>query len=471
MTRTSIPAAAVPPSVVILGSDALLTALPATPTQLANACYAAGYEGVFPASWGDELVAAGCLKNLETRVGPAILCACPLVSEQLRGVAPLQRFQLHLISPPVAAARYLRALCDDAPLRITYVGDCPGAENEAIDERVSPAEFLRRLSERGITPRVAAPGPRRERAARPAPILLAARRRAHARMAVGRLAQADPRGQRRGRRARRSRAPCARAREHADRFRAAARLRVQRLRGRASRRTRRASAVAALEPQRARQEVLDPDLRIAVEALVPMGTGGEEVTWDDFLASLPGSARAGWRAGRCRGASGRRPRRRRSGARARGACVPRAYATPRVTRRRTGAPDIAGRRRARAHRPEEAAPPAAAPVAGAGTAHLDGRTGRAARSPYRAARNWWKGRAGRGTHCAARPALTPADRWLLIAIVLVASVLSASIASYLTVRALAGRPAPVSAPGRSRSTPAARPAETAAGRQRTARRR
>jgi hypothetical protein len=119
MNRTSTHAATVPPSVVILGSDALLTALPATPTQLANACYAAGFEGVFPASWGDELVAAGCLKNLETRIGPAILCSCPLVSEQLRGVAPLQRFQLHLVSPPTAAARYLRARCDDAPLRIT----------------------------------------------------------------------------------------------------------------------------------------------------------------------------------------------------------------------------------------------------------------------------------------------------------------------------------------------------------------
>ena len=151
MSGAPIPTVAVPPSVVILGSDALITALPATPTQLANACYAAGFEGVFPASWGDELVAAGCLKNLETRIGPAILCACPLVSEQLRGVAPLQRYQLHLVSPPVAAARYLRALCDDAPLRITYVGDCPGADDASIDERVSPGEFLRRLAQRGIT--------------------------------------------------------------------------------------------------------------------------------------------------------------------------------------------------------------------------------------------------------------------------------------------------------------------------------
>ncbi|MBK5189763.1 MAG: hypothetical protein JJD97_16085, partial [Gemmatimonadaceae bacterium] len=122
-------------SVVILGADALLVALPSTPTQLANACVAGGFAGVFPVTWGDELIAAGCLEQLESRTGPAIFCACPLVAEQLRGAAELHRFIVPLISPPVAVARYLRLLHPGDALTITYVGDCPGADDDSIDER------------------------------------------------------------------------------------------------------------------------------------------------------------------------------------------------------------------------------------------------------------------------------------------------------------------------------------------------
>jgi hypothetical protein len=43
------------PSLVILGTDAVLAAAPATPVQLAHACLAAGYGAAVPASWGDEL--------------------------------------------------------------------------------------------------------------------------------------------------------------------------------------------------------------------------------------------------------------------------------------------------------------------------------------------------------------------------------------------------------------------------------
>ena len=42
------------PSVLILGTDAVLAAGPATPVQLVHACRAAGYDAVIPASWGDE---------------------------------------------------------------------------------------------------------------------------------------------------------------------------------------------------------------------------------------------------------------------------------------------------------------------------------------------------------------------------------------------------------------------------------
>jgi hypothetical protein len=146
-----------PRSIAILGADALLVALPSTPTQLVNACFADGYDEVFPATWGDELVAAGCLEQLESRTGPAIFCACPLVSEQLRGAADLRRFIVPLISPPIAVARYLRASRPGQVLRITYVGDCPGAYDDSIDLRLSPHELLSALSRRGIVPAMQRP--------------------------------------------------------------------------------------------------------------------------------------------------------------------------------------------------------------------------------------------------------------------------------------------------------------------------
>src|SRR5690348_16284732 len=47
--------------VVILGTDALLAAAPATPVQLAHACLRGGFANVIPASWGDELIASAVL--------------------------------------------------------------------------------------------------------------------------------------------------------------------------------------------------------------------------------------------------------------------------------------------------------------------------------------------------------------------------------------------------------------------------
>src|SRR6185312_7477556 len=146
-------------SVVILGADACLAALPATPTQLINACFAFGYDDVVPASWGDELLAVGCLDQLAARgAEPAMACICPLVREQLRGANGLGDAAVRLVSPPVAAALYVRATSDGAR-RITYVGDCPGAGHPSIDIHLSPSQFLTLLAERGIVPGAQRPVP------------------------------------------------------------------------------------------------------------------------------------------------------------------------------------------------------------------------------------------------------------------------------------------------------------------------
>jgi hypothetical protein len=149
-TQTN-PAHAVP--IVILGTDAMLAALPATPVQLAHACLRAGFANVIPASWGDELIAVAILRRLAPHGGPAIQCSCPKVAHRLLSVGgDLRPVMVPVVSPPVAAARYVHSVSQPTRLRITYVGACPGAVDDSIDIRMSPEALLSMLAEREIVP-------------------------------------------------------------------------------------------------------------------------------------------------------------------------------------------------------------------------------------------------------------------------------------------------------------------------------
>ena len=82
---------------------------------------------------------------------PAIQCSCPYVAHRLLAVgADLRPFLVSLVAPPVVLARYLRAAYAPRKLRITYVGRCPGAGDEAIDARLTPDELLARFRDRHI---------------------------------------------------------------------------------------------------------------------------------------------------------------------------------------------------------------------------------------------------------------------------------------------------------------------------------
>ncbi len=139
--------------IVILGTDTMLAALPATSVQIAHACRAAGFDVAIPASWGDELVADACLRELGTREGtPVIQCSCPCVARRLatdRG--ELEGFLLALDSPPIAAARYVRALYTDTTVHVTYAGACPSGADPLIDRHLDPAAFLAELASLGIS--------------------------------------------------------------------------------------------------------------------------------------------------------------------------------------------------------------------------------------------------------------------------------------------------------------------------------
>ena len=137
---------------IILGADAVLAALPASPVQLAHACQALGFQLAAPATWGDELIAESCLETLVGYEHPsAVMCSCPLVTQRLtRSSTTLEPFMLTFTSPPVATARYLRSAFSGQTLHITYAGSCPGADDESIDARLRPADLLEAFVEHGI---------------------------------------------------------------------------------------------------------------------------------------------------------------------------------------------------------------------------------------------------------------------------------------------------------------------------------
>ncbi|HEV7705675.1 MAG TPA: hypothetical protein VGO46_15365 [Gemmatimonadaceae bacterium] len=137
---------------IILGADAVLAALPASPVQLAHACQALGFQLAAPATWGDELIAERCLEQLAGYEHPsAVMCSCPLVTQRLtRSSTSLEPFMLTFTSPPVATARYLRSAFSGQALHITYAGSCPGADDESIDARLRPSDLLDAFAEHDI---------------------------------------------------------------------------------------------------------------------------------------------------------------------------------------------------------------------------------------------------------------------------------------------------------------------------------
>ena len=138
--------------IVVLGTDAVLAALPGTAVQLAQACLKAGFVNVIPASWGDELIASATLRMLaESGPGPVIACSCPIVAHRLLSAsADLRPVLLPFVPPPVAVSRYIHLLARPNRARITYVGNCPGAIDDSIDIRMSPDALISMLAERHI---------------------------------------------------------------------------------------------------------------------------------------------------------------------------------------------------------------------------------------------------------------------------------------------------------------------------------
>lgn len=138
---------------LILSPEAAAYFYPATPEQVVNACYAAGFLMVNRGVIGDELVAAEYLKLWEDRSwGTIIRSTDPVVVETIRTHYPeLIPYLAPVTIPAVAEARYLRAQFGTR-LEIVYAGVCPPGNLNELDASITFHDLEQVLKLRGVSP-------------------------------------------------------------------------------------------------------------------------------------------------------------------------------------------------------------------------------------------------------------------------------------------------------------------------------
>ncbi|HEY0350984.1 MAG TPA: 4Fe-4S binding protein, partial [Gemmatimonadales bacterium] len=124
--------------VLILSPESVAHFYPATPEQVINACYAAGFRAVTRGVIGDELVAAEYLKLWEEEPwGTLIRSTDPVVVDTVRLQFPeLVPYLAPVTVPAVAEARYLRAQYGSG-LKIAYAGTCPPVSTTELDAAIT----------------------------------------------------------------------------------------------------------------------------------------------------------------------------------------------------------------------------------------------------------------------------------------------------------------------------------------------
>src|SRR5467141_1633312 len=136
---------------LILSVECAVYFYPATPNQVVNACYAAGFRTVHRGVLGDELVAQ------EYRAlwadgdwGTMIRSTCPVVVETVRAQYPELIPYLAPVATPIAAeARYLKRLYG-AGTPVVYAGVCITEGGPDVDAAVTFEELDGMFQRRGI---------------------------------------------------------------------------------------------------------------------------------------------------------------------------------------------------------------------------------------------------------------------------------------------------------------------------------
>ncbi|HEX7338203.1 MAG TPA: diguanylate cyclase [Gemmatimonadales bacterium] len=137
--------------VLILSPESVAHFYPATPEQVVNGCYAAGFRAVTRGVIGDELVAAEYLKLWEEEPwGTLIRSTDPVIVDTVRIKFPeLVPYLAPITVPPVAEARYLRAQYGPE-LKIAYAGISPPFHSTELDAAITFSDLDQIFRIRGV---------------------------------------------------------------------------------------------------------------------------------------------------------------------------------------------------------------------------------------------------------------------------------------------------------------------------------
>src|SRR5256885_944923 len=136
---------------LILSVECAVYFYPATPNQVVNACYAAGFRTVHRGVLGDELVAREYLDLwADGDWGTMIRSTCPVIVETVRTQYPELIPYLAPVATPIAAeARYLKRLYG-AGTPVVYAGVCLTEGGPDVDAAITFDELADMLGRRGV---------------------------------------------------------------------------------------------------------------------------------------------------------------------------------------------------------------------------------------------------------------------------------------------------------------------------------
>lgn len=142
---------------LILPAEVTVAFYPATPEQIINACYSAGFRRIYFEGMGDELVAGEYLQLWKADTFRSWLrSTSPIVVNYCRTKLPeLLPFLAPVVTPAVALARYIRRLEGGDQVDVIYAGvGAPGVNGDAssIDICISLTELEALLEEAGVSP-------------------------------------------------------------------------------------------------------------------------------------------------------------------------------------------------------------------------------------------------------------------------------------------------------------------------------
>lgn len=138
--------------VLILSPEAAAHFYPASPEQVVNACYEAGFRTVSRGVIGDELVAAEYLRLWEEEQwGTMVRSTDPVVVDTIRARYPeLIPYLAPIAIPAVAEARYLRAR-QGAALPVIYAGISPPTRSADLDAAITFGDLEEIFRVRGVS--------------------------------------------------------------------------------------------------------------------------------------------------------------------------------------------------------------------------------------------------------------------------------------------------------------------------------